>query len=760
MKKFFAVASRRAVLASSGSAPLAMRRGVRSNAIAVSATATSALRFHGHSHNGVPCNHDHGHSHASHGHSHDGVPCNHDHGHSHGDGEMCYHDHGHSHGGGFVAPEADPAKIVPEDHPLMAAARAGDAAALRKLFDDAEAAGTPLDASVYQVYMITPLHEAADLGHTECCAVLLEKGAPLDAQMQDGQTPLHVAAFNGHVATVELLLENRADMDARNELAYTPLHSAIAKGHIDVMKALLEAGADVDAACMDGLSCLQLAVLFASTPNPSPISRNAPAGTNQTEVTPDAYEAVARFLIGNGANIGAQDDAQRTVLHTAAERNSTRLLSLIIDTVKTHPEAATIVPALVNSPTVEGVTALHIATAHNNVPAVRLLVEAGAVPNAQADQHTTPLHTAAGKGAFEVLDYLLEVRKAADGDAWPAALTAGPEATAIHFAAQEGHVRGIEALLNAGALVSAAIGSGDTPLHLAASGGHLDAVRFLLSKGADVNAVNSDGIMPIHTAASANSEATVEALVAAGAHVGAITAAGWSPLHIAASNGAEESVEFLVKQIAKSESEEAAVAAVNATIGGAKWTALHLAAQGNHSTTVEALLNAGAEPNAPGANSLCALHFAAQFDDINSVSLLLKKGANASAADGNGRTPLHVAAMFEHPAITKRLIAAKADTTALVKGTDGDSYAALHIAASAGSVDNVELLVVEAKADVNGRSKPGEKTALHVAALAKDVPVIAKLLSLGADPLLKNAEGKAPADLATDEAVLAALRKE
>ena len=82
---------------------------------------------HGHSHDGVPCTHDHGHAAVAaptpaHGHSHDGVACTHDHGHSpaapvaapahgrshasplaapahghsHG-GVACEHDHGHAH---------------------------------------------------------------------------------------------------------------------------------------------------------------------------------------------------------------------------------------------------------------------------------------------------------------------------------------------------------------------------------------------------------------------------------------------------------------------------------------------------------------------------------------------------------------------------------------------------------------------------------------------------------------------------------------
>jgi len=745
------------------------------------ASMMTAARFHGHSHgNGEVCHHDHGHSHGNgetchhdHGHSHgDGEMCYHDHGHSHnhghshGDGSMCYHDHSHGHGTGFVPPEVDPTKLIGEDHPLMVAARAGDAAAIRKLGEEAKAAdgGAPLDVNVYQPYMITPLHEAADLGHTEACRALLELGAKIDAQMQDGQTALHVAAFNGHADTVTMLLELHADYDVRNELAYAPLHSAIAKGHIEVIKRLLNAGSEIDATCMDGLSPLQLAVLFAATPNPTPITRGAaPTGANTTEVTPETYMNVVTFLIHAGSNLGSQDDSRRTVLHTAAERNATGIVELLLKVIRTHPDP-TILKAMVNSQTVEGVAPVHIAAAHNNVDVCKMLVDAGADASIQADQHTTPLHTAAGKGSLEVLQYLLEVRKEQEGDAWPAAIVTGSESTAIHFAAQEGHLEAVQLLLDAGATVTAAIGSGDTPLHLAASGGHTAACQLLLQKGANINATNSDGITPLHTAASQSNAETLRVLIEAKGESGngdinTATQAGWTPLHIAASNGADECVWTIIKALEAKGDAAVVTAAVNAPIGAAKWTALHLAAQGNHSHTVEALLESGADAAALGANNLTALHFAAQFDDINSVALLLKKGANPSAADANGRTPLHVAAMFEHPSITKRLIEAKATMDGLVKGTDGDSYTALHIAASAGHQENIELLVGEGKADINSRSVPGQKTALHVGALAKDLPVVLKLLALGADPSLTNADGKTAADLTMDAQILAALKK-
>jgi ankyrin repeat protein len=45
------------------------------------------------------------------------------------------------------------------------------------------------------------------MGHIEVGVPLLERGAGIEAQVNDGGTPLHIAAAQGHSEVVELLLE-------------------------------------------------------------------------------------------------------------------------------------------------------------------------------------------------------------------------------------------------------------------------------------------------------------------------------------------------------------------------------------------------------------------------------------------------------------------------------------------------------------------------------------------------------------------------
>jgi ankyrin repeat protein len=52
----------------------------------------------------------------------------------------------------------------------------------------------------------TPLHWAAQGGHTDVARLLLDAGADVEAKTREGNTPLFPAVFNGHIEMVRLLL--------------------------------------------------------------------------------------------------------------------------------------------------------------------------------------------------------------------------------------------------------------------------------------------------------------------------------------------------------------------------------------------------------------------------------------------------------------------------------------------------------------------------------------------------------------------------
>ena len=91
----------------------------------------------------------------------------------------------------------------------------------------------------------TPLHNAASNGHTELCKVLIEHGADVMKEDNDGNTPLHNAASKGHTELCKVLIEHGADVMKEDNDGYTPLHNAASNGHTELCKVLIEHGADV-----------------------------------------------------------------------------------------------------------------------------------------------------------------------------------------------------------------------------------------------------------------------------------------------------------------------------------------------------------------------------------------------------------------------------------------------------------------------------------------------------------------------------------
>jgi len=90
-------------------------------------------------------------------------------------------------------------------------------------------------------------------------------------------------------------------------------------------------------------------------------------------------------------------------------------------------------------------------------------------------------------------------------------VNAGP-ATALHYAAEQGHGDVAELLLGKGADVNAENNGGATPLHIAVYNAHKDVAELLIAKGADINAAAKDGTTPLQIAKDEGNKEIVELL--------------------------------------------------------------------------------------------------------------------------------------------------------------------------------------------------------------------------------------------------------
>lgn len=255
----------------------------------------------------------------------------------------------------------------------------------------------------------------------------------------------------------------------------------------------------------------------------------------------------------------------------------------------------------------DGATALHWAAYWDDAEAAGLLIEAGADVDAANDLGVTPLWAAVENGRAPMVARLLDA--GADPDV-PLLSGETPLMTAARVGAAD--VAGL--LLKAGAAVDAAAGRGQTALMWAVAQRHPGVVRVLLAHGADLRArsavrtevvkttpepwnpeyvteIRQGGYTPLLFAARVGDLASAELLVEAGADADDTAPYGTSATVVAAHSGHGEVAAYLLAQGA------------DPNAAGAGYTALHAAILRKDAALVRALLDHGADPDAPVRSS-------------------------------------------------------------------------------------------------------------------------------------------------------------
>lgn len=149
------------------------------------------------------------------------------------------------------------------------------------------------------------------------------------------------------------------------------------------------------------------------------------------------------------------------------------------------------------------------------------------------------------------IDHIIPVldscRKLGLADGFMLLFTNGDGYTALHAAAQEGHLEVVELLLSLGACAMSRACDGSTPLHLAAQNGHAKVVARLLR--CEDMFMNPDrlGRYPIHLAAWKGHEDVCMLLVSAGAVINRQAHSGITPLLAAAYQGHKDVVKELLR---------------------------------------------------------------------------------------------------------------------------------------------------------------------------------------------------------------------
>ncbi|CAG0907674.1 unnamed protein product, partial [Cyprideis torosa] len=222
---------------------------------------------------------------------------------------------------------------------------------------------------------VTPLHFAADGGHTSSVACLLEMGAPVEAvEKEEKARPLHLACAGGHSPCAELLLRAGADINARTRNGWTPLHVCSRRGHRAVVLLLLGRGAEVDRRDERGTTPLLWACVM-------------------------GHVSVARDLVAHGADVNAKDRLGWPPLMWASDGGHVETVEFLVREAKADLEGRE---------NISGWTALAHAAVKGHTHVMEILLAAGAQVDARDSYGHTPLQWACMKGSLEGVRLLID----------------------------------------------------------------------------------------------------------------------------------------------------------------------------------------------------------------------------------------------------------------------------------------------------------------------------------------------------------------
>ncbi|XP_066571914.1 transient receptor potential cation channel, subfamily N, member 1 [Amia ocellicauda] len=632
------------------------------------------------------------------------------------------------------------------------------------------------------------LHVCCRRKDVEMAKLLMEYGASVDFQNDEGQTALHVAAWEGDEAMLKYFYQCKANPNIVDKMDRSPLHIAAERGHSNVVEVLTEKfRSNVLARTKDGSTLMHIAshcghpetaLTFLKKGVPLHMPNKTGAVCLHTAAK-RGHTAVVKALLQKGAHVDATTKDSYTALHIAVQSCKPLVVQTLLGfgaqvqlkggkagetplhiaaRVKEGEKAAEMLlksGADVNDEQENGETAMHIAARHGSLRMMQALIEEAGDLTWKSKAGENPLHIAVrhchAHVVQEILTYLDSERSPGEAVTCVSQDNQDGE-TPLHLAAEikkemthcEGEdTRIIKILMEYEADITAATKvCGETPLHYCARVGNTAVLLEMLQNFKSsrlqqaINKHSKNGWSPLLLAAEQGHTEIVKILLQNHARVDVFDENGKAALHLAAENGHEEIVDILLSH----------KAFVNAKtkLG---MTPLHLGAQNGYNKLVRLLVETHmASIDALSLSKQTPLHLAALNGQLDVCNSLLNMKADVNATDIHGQSPLHLAAENDHSEVVKLFLKHRPELATLAN-VEGATCA--HIAASKGSVAVIKELLKFSKGGMtSAHNKTNGSSPVHLAAAGGHTEVVKVLLEAGASAAEENAEGMTSIHLA------------
>ncbi|MGV8118157.1 MAG: ankyrin repeat domain-containing protein [Candidatus Xenobiia bacterium LiM19] len=621
--------------------------------------------------------------------------------------------------------------------------------------------------SEYESTRQASLPPAPNIKHREASALLLERGARLNARDTYGQTPLHIAAYVGNAPLVEMLIKKGSQVNSPDKNGRTPLHLAAWGNHLEVMKLLLSAGASPVTLDKQGFTPLHLTVSRrkdTSNAIKELISHgadiNVRAKSGETPLFCVRNIESAETLISSGADVKAKDNEGRTALHRLVSgyripsylcwdletKDRYKLLEKRWRLFSTDGRECEMMDLLlekgvgIDDRDKQGVQAIQYAVRFDNESSMLELISSNACVSGLDERRRNLLHCIADRykqpyseksSWCASIDALikkgLDINARDSSGATPLDYAIWNGDTALmnmlkvkrgkismalpeiaENAAKHGNTGELKKLINIRPEFINRKGlRGSTVLHISSEEGHLECCKAIISRGGDVNARNGFLETPLMRAVEKNNISVASFLMDRGADIDCRDCNDRTIQSIAAH---ENNIQMLEALCRRMESKDIKTA----------FTSLH--------------------------NGSTLLHELAESGHTGAVGLLLRKGIDINTRDAEGRTPLICAISSNSCGLQEKIKMAELliNCGADVNARDNDGKTALYEACcDNGDYEeyyNMAKMLISHGADVNYRVN-GSSSPLHV---ASDPRITDLLIRNGADVNIRNKEGETP----------------